>query len=75
MAELTTTIRTQNFGQSISYTLDPAILESTEGFCFTKQIFQKFRIFNEMNMVNNLQFLPHFAFHKMWDSPSFLGRP
>ena len=42
-----------NVEMSISYTPDPAILESTGGFPFTKQIFQKSRIFNEMNKVNN----------------------
>ena len=43
-----------NFGQSLSYTPVRTTLKSSLSFCFTKQIFQKPRIFNKMNMVNNL---------------------
>ena len=50
-----------NFGLSISYTPNPATLEGTGGFRFAKQIFQKSRIFNKMDKVNNLYPNPIFS--------------
>ena len=58
-----------NFELSTSYTPDPAILEGTGGFRFTKQIFQKSRIFNEMNMVNYHKRDPNFGIPHIWYDP------
>jgi hypothetical protein len=50
-----------NFEQSISYTPDLTTLEGDGGFRFTKQIFQKPPIFDEMNMVTILIRTPCFT--------------
>ena len=58
-----------NFERSISYTPDLATLEGNGGFRFTKQIFRKSRIFNEMNMVNYHNRKPIFGIHHIWYDP------